>query len=363
MHTHNNVQFSTTEKTEFFATLRHRVNESFNTKKQSQKGNYKLYIKSIFFLITYILPLVLINLHLLNALQIIIAYAAMGFAMVGIGMSIMHDAIHGSYSKYNWVNVLMGRTIDLVGGNATSWQIQHNLLHHTYTNIYGHDEDIEDKPMLRLSASGKWTKFHRFQSYYAIFLYGLTTISWVTNKDFKQIFDYHKRGLLQKVGKKFNATLLQLIAFKALYFCITLVLPIYMNFAAWQYVVLGFVVMHLLAGTIMTVVFQLAHVVEQTIQPIPNEDGVIENNWAIHQLQTTANFAPANKLLSWYIGGLNYQIEHHLFAHISHIHYPEIAKIVKRTAQEFGIPYHEYATLTQAVRSHWKMLHQLGNPQ
>ena len=355
-----NIKFSQREQLEFFSTLRQRVNDYFATNKITPKGNWKLYVKSVVFLITYLLPLILIIANVLSSWAILVAYIIMGLGMVGIGMSIMHDAIHGSYSKYNWLNKLMGHTIELVGGNAVAWQIQHNLLHHTFTNIYGHDEDIDDKPILRLSPQGKLWKIHRFQHYYAILLYGLSTVSWCTSKDFRALIDYKKRNLLDKVGEKFTPVLMQLIVSKIIYFICILGLPLYFNAAPWTIIVAGFFAMHFTAGVILTVVFQLAHVVENTECPVPGADGNIENSWAIHQLHTTANFAKNNKLLSWYIGGLNYQIEHHLFAHISHIHYPSIAPIVKQTAKEFGIPYNEYGTFTQAVKSHWKVLRLLG---
>jgi linoleoyl-CoA desaturase len=354
------IKFSQREQAEFFSTLRQRVNDYFASQKISPKGNWKLYLKSVVFLSLYLVPFLLIITNVLSGWQIIAGFVVMGLGMVGIGMSIMHDAIHGSYSDIPWLNKLMGHTIDIVGGNAVAWQIQHNLLHHTFTNIYGHDEDIDDKPILRLSPGGKLWKIHRFQHYYAIFLYGLSTVSWSTSKDFKALIDYKKRGLLEKVGVKFTPTLLGLIASKILYFIGILGLPLYFSLAPWTLVLAGFFAMHFTAGVILTVVFQLAHVVENTEHPVPSDEGNIENSWAIHQLHTTANFAKSNKFLSWYIGGLNFQIEHHLFAHISHVHYPSIAPIVKQTATEFGIPYNEYPTFFQAVASHWRVLRLLG---
>jgi linoleoyl-CoA desaturase len=80
----------------------------------------------------------------------------------------------------------------------------------------------------------------------------------------------------------------------------------------------------------------------------------------IHQIQTTANFATRSRLVTWFCGGLNFQIEHHLFPKMSHIHYPEVSKIVKATCQEYGIKYIEFPRVTAAMRSHWKLLYDLG---
>jgi linoleoyl-CoA desaturase len=358
-----NIKFAQKEQAEFFSTLRQRVNDHFTKNQISQKGNWKLYTKSVVFIAAYLVPLALIIANVLSGWAIVVGYTIMGLGMVGIGMSIMHDAIHGSYSQSSWLNKLMGRSIDIVGGNVITWQIQHNVLHHTFTNIYGHDEDIHDKPILRLSPEGKLWKIHRFQHYYALFLYGLSTVSWATSKDFRQMIDYQKRGLLEKVGAKFTPAIIELTISKILYFIVVLALPLFFSAAPWSLILAGFFAMHFTAGVILTVVFQLAHVVENTEHPIPSDEGNMENTWAIHQLYTTANFAKNNKFLSWYVGGLNFQIEHHLFAHISHVHYPAIAPIVKQTALEFGIPYNEYKTLTQAIVSHWRVLRLLGRDE
>ena len=118
--------------------------------------------------------------------------------------------------------------------------------------------------------------------------------------------------------------------------------------------------MQAIAGFILALIFQLAHTVEGTSHPLPNELGVIENDWAMHQLQTTANFSRKNRFLSWYVGGLNFQVEHHLFPYISHVHYPEISEIVRTTAEEYGVPYLENKTFIGAVKSHFRFLYQLG---
>ena len=98
--------------------------------------------------------------------------------------------------------------------------------------------------------------------------------------------------------------------------------------------------------------------------PIPKPDTrEMKNTWAIHQLYTTANFSPKNILVNWYVGGLNFQIEHHIFPHISHVHYRKIASIIKSTAKEFNLPYNEFKTVRSALLSHFKFLKKMGiNP-
>ncbi len=257
----------------------------------------------------------------------------------------------------------MGGSIYILAGNVYNWQVQHNVLHHTYTNILGHDEDLEAGRILRFTKEAKWYKHHKFQQYYSIFLYGLLTFNWAITTDFLQMKRYLKRNLSYGEFKKPVVHWTTLIITKIIYFSIWLVIPMLMGITWWK-VVLGFVVMHYTAGVILSVVFQLAHVVNETENPVPDENGEIENTWAVHQLYTTANFAPKNWLVNYYTGGLNHQIEHHIFPNISHIHYSKIAEFVKETAKECNLPYYEFKTTRAAIYSHFTHLRDLGrNPQ
>jgi linoleoyl-CoA desaturase len=284
----------------------------------------------------------------------------MGLGVAGVGMSVMHDAIHGSFSASSKLNKFFGASIYLLGGNVYNWDVQHNKLHHTYTNLHEIDEDITGKFMLRLSSGDKLKAVHRFQHVYAFFLYSFMTISFLW-KDFKEIGLYNKMaesGLVKRFPRK---ELVYLIISKIAYVLFIGVLPMMVldiTFGQWF---TGFMAMHCTAGIILSTVFQLAHIVEGAGQPAVDDKGNIENAWAIHQLNTTANFAGNNKILSWYIGGLDYQVEHHLFPNISHIHYPAIASIVKSTAEDFGIVYNNKQSFMNGLRSHVRMLHNLGH--
>lgn len=154
--------------------------------------------------------------------------------------------------------------------------------------------------------------------------------------------------------------LLKIIAVKIFYFLYTLVIPIWYFQAPAGAWIGGFLFGHMVAGMVLTVIFQLAHTVEGTAHPLPDQQGNIENSWAVHQLCTTVNFARNNRLLSFYIGGLNFQVEHHLFPKICHVHYPKLAPIVERTAREYGIPYMENRTFMEAFMSHVRTLQRFG---
>jgi linoleoyl-CoA desaturase len=353
-------KFAKSDSLNFFRTLNSRVNAYFKENNIQKTGNWKLHLKTIILFVVFLMPYFLI----LTSTQMpfwlfLLLSVIIGVGMAGIGMNVMHDGNHGSYSSKSWVNKFMGSSIYILAGNVYNWQVQHNVLHHTYTNIPGHDEDLDAGRVIRFTKTAKWYSFHRFQHYYSVFLYGLLTFNWAITTDFKQMKSYLGRKLFYGESKNPKILWTTLIITKAIYASIWIVLPMVLGITWWK-VLLGFFVMHYTAGLILSIVFQLAHVVEETTNPSPNELGEMENTWAIHQLFTTTNFAPKNWLVNWYTGGLNHQIEHHIFPNISHIHYQKIAKIVRETAAECNLPYYEYKSMRSAVIAHFKHLKELG---
>ncbi|MDL5514834.1 fatty acid desaturase [Arenibacter sp. M-2] len=274
-------------------------------------------------------------------------------------MGVMHDAIHGSFSKNKMVNKIMGYTINLIGANDKVWRLQHNVLHHSYTNIEEHDDDINAPFFLRFSPHAKKNKLHKYQHYYAWFFYGLSTISWVTSKDFVRYTRYYKMGLV-KNRRTYIEGILKIMAWKIIYFSYALALPILLTSISPWVIILGFLAMHFVTGLCITLVFQTAHIMPNASFPLPDNNGNLESERLAHQLETTCNYAPNSALLSWLVGGLTNQIEHHLFPNISHIHYRKIAPIVQRTAEEFGLPYHSNGSFASAIFEHFKMLRDLG---
>jgi len=351
--------FSTQDSVKFFRTLNSRVNAYFKDNNIKKTGNWQIYLKTGILFALFLTPYFLILALDLPFWAHLLLSIAMGIGMAGIGMNVMHDGNHGSYSSKTWINKFMGGTIYILAGNVYNWQVQHNVLHHTYTNIHGHDEDLEAGRIIRFSKEAEWQWIHKFQHYYSVFLYGLLTFNWAITTDFRQMRRYLKRKL--SYGK-FKSPVFQwttLVITKIIYFSIWIVIPIITGVIWWQ-VLLGFFLMHYTAGLILSIVFQLAHVVEETANPIPDENGSIENTWAIHQLHTTANFAPKNKIVNWFTGGLNHQIEHHIFPNISHVHYSKISEIIKQTAAECNLPYHEFKTMRSAIAAHFRHLKELG---
>ena len=353
------VKFVNQNQAVFFPTLRKRVNAYFAENGITRFGNREMYIKTALLFSVYVGSYLLILFLPVSAWFLLPFAILMGVAKAGIGMSVMHDALHGSCSKHSLVNTVLGSSMYMLGGNAFIWKIQHNIFHHTYTNIHGLDEDIKTKLVIRLSKYAPLQWIHRYQHVYVFFLYGFNTLFFIIS-DLVKLLNYHRTGMIKRQNSALHWELLRLVLTKAVYVFLTVALPMMITPLLWWQVMIGVLAMHFAAGYILTVVFQMAHIVEEVEQPLRNENGDIENAWAVHQLLTTANFCRNNRLLNWYVGGLNFQIEHHLFPNVCHVHYPKISKIVEQTAAEFNLAYHVMPTLGSALQSHINMLRILG---
>ncbi len=343
----------------FSSALRKNVNNYFKENHISPNANSTMVIKTIAMVSLYLVPFILIlTIHTSSWLALGLTIL-MGIGVAGTGMGVMHDAVHGSYSKNKWVNKILGGTIYLLGSNALNWKIQHNVLHHTYTNIDEYDEDIDSKGPIRLAEHSQLKKIHKYQYIHAFFFYGLMTIV-KTYNDFPQLAKYNKMGLTK--GQNVNPTgeYIKMVLRKVLYLVLIIGLPLYFTDFTWWQILIGFFVMHWVAGFILAVIFQLAHVVEGAEQPILTSEGNIENEFAVHQLLTTSDFGRNNKFLTWFVGGLNFQVEHHLFPQICHVHYKNLSYIVEKTAKEFNLPYNLKPSFSAALKSHVQRLKELG---
>lgn len=354
------LQFAKSQN-EFFATLSQRVNQYFKSNKIERTANIHMVVKTIVMFTLYFVPYILVLTGTISGTAGLLAVAVtMGIGVSGIGLSIMHDANHGSYSKKAWVNNLLGFSLNLVGGNAFNWKVQHNVLHHTYTNVHEVDEDISPRGVLRMAPTETWRPFHRYQHLYAWFFYGLLTIVWISFKDYGRLKRYVRDGLVAKQKTNPAKEWAVLIATKICYLGFLFLPAILQPEISWWMPLVGFLIMHYIAGFILAIIFQPAHVIEGTEFPLPDSEGNLENNWAIHQLHTTTNFGRKHRAFSWFVGGLNYQVEHHLFPNICHVHYRAIAPIVESTAKEFGLPYKSKETFLEAIIAHAIIMKELG---
>jgi linoleoyl-CoA desaturase len=341
----------------FYSVLKSEVDKYFQQKKIKKTGNWKLYIKSGILIPSAIGLYLSLLLFPMPALLAVALCAILGFVLASVGFNVMHDACHGSFSSKKWVNETFGHTLNALGGNAFIWKFKHNIIHHTYTNVDGVDDDIAKSPLMRQCTTQKWMPAHRFQHIYVVLVYAISSFAWVFMMDFNKYFSRRIVSTpLQKMSTKEHVIFW---LSKALYIFFYILVPVY--FVGWGPWAIGFAVMHVALGFTLAIVFQLAHVVEHVEFEIAAADPkVIENEWAVHQVKTTANFAPRNKIVSWFVGGLNFQVEHHLFPRVSHVHYPALSRIVKSTCEKFNVPYHEFPTMISAVASHFRMMKFLG---
>jgi linoleoyl-CoA desaturase len=349
------VTFNNKQK-DFFNALKQEVDAYFEKHQIRKTGNWKLYAKAMILIPSALLIyFVLLTTPMHWGLSLLL-WVLFGFNMAAIGFNVMHDACHGSFSTRNWVNYLFGLTNNFLGGNAFLWKLKHNIIHHTYTNIDGVDDDINNMPFIRQCTTQQWKPMHRFQTAYMFLLYGFTSL-------FMFFMDYVKY-----FSKKIHTTPLKKMdkwehlvfwVGKLFFIFFYILLPVYL--LGWSQGLMGLFISQFTMGLTLAIVFQLAHVVEHAEFEAAGVDPVkIENEWAIYQVKTTANFAFTNKIATWFLGGLNYQIEHHLFPRISHIHYPAISRIVQETCVQFGLNYLYFPTTRAAVVSHVRFMNQMG---
>ncbi|RSK29780.1 fatty acid desaturase family protein [Hymenobacter metallilatus] len=355
------LKFTNVARSTFFATVRQRADAYFASRQLSRHANATMWAKALFFLGSFGLLYCLILFGSFGPLALLGLAGLLGACCAFIGFNICHDALHHAFSANKRVNRFFSLLFNLIGANPYVWTITHNVVHHTYTNIPGHDEDIEVAPgLVRLSAEEPLRPWQRYQQLYAFPLYGLASLSWVLRKDYVKFFR-------RKIGEHPTPShprreYINLFAYKALYYLLFIVVPLLVLDITWWQFVVGFLVLHFVEGLVLGLVFQLAHVVEGTAFPQPDASGDMQEAWAVHQLRTTANFAPRSALASFLCGGLNRQIEHHLFPNVCHVHYPALSHIVRETAREFGLPYLENPSFAAALRSHYRILHKLGRP-
>ncbi len=351
-----NISFSRTHD-EFVRTLRQKVDDYFIKNKLKQTGNWKLFSKTIILLLSISTMYVVLVFFTPPVWISLILCSLVGLNAAAIGFNVMHDGAHGSYSRKTWVNQLMSYTLDMLGGSSKFWKTKHNVVHHSFTNIDSHDEDIEIKPFMRLSEHQKKYWFHKYQHFYWWFFYCLTYFWWVGVRDFSK-YKSRKIASSELPELKFKDHVEFWIG-KVFYFTIFWVIPIYklgfLNFAV------GYGITLASAGLCLALIFQMAHVVEDLDFPKLGDDNKVGTAWVIHQLNTTSNFSTRSAFLRWFTGGLNFQVEHHLYPRMSHVHYPQISKIVKAVCQEYNVKYNEQRTFFSALKSHVLHLKRVGS--
>jgi linoleoyl-CoA desaturase len=352
-----NITFDS-KQSAFFDAVRSKVDDYFQKAGFERSGNLKLYVKSAIQVLITIGTYITLLFFSPGGWVSVLLCILLGLCLAVLGFNIMHEGGHQAYSSRLWVNETAAYFLNILGGNTYFWRIKHNVNHHTFTNIEGIDSDIDARPFMRMHKEQPWYKLHRFQHLYFVVLYGISYAAWVFYEDFTKYFT--GKVALHMAAKRISIKEHVVFWFtKVSYVFFYLVLPMIM--CGWAQGLIGFAIVSFTTGLSISIVFQLAHVVEGTTfhAPAPGKQK-IENEWAIHQVNTTSNFATRSKLLFWLLGGLNFQIEHHLFPRISHVHYPAISKIVRQVCREYNIVYNEHVSFFSAIRSHLSYLRSLG---
>lgn len=340
----------------FYGRLKADINHYFNENNLEKTGNRQLYSKAVILIFSALLVYIVLLSVQLPLVVAVLLCMLLGLLLAGIGFNIMHDAIHGSFSGKKWVNTVLALTLNALGGNAFIYKQKH-LIHHNYTNVDGLDDDIAKSPLMRQCTSQRWVPAHRYQYLYIPLVYAVSGLAWITILDFTKYFT--QKVYVTPMHKMKAGDHLLFWLSKLLYLFFYVALPVYcVGATAWF---IGFFCMNATMGMTLAIVFQLAHVIENTsFETAGTGTKLMGNEWAVHQIQSSANFATSNRLITWYVGGLNYQIEHHLFPKISHIHYPAISKIVQQACNEYGLMYNSFPKMSNAIASHFRLMKKLG---
>jgi len=356
------VRFKSTPSKDLFAKeLRVRIAQYFKENELSKYGNKEMYLKTIIATISWIGVYAWIMSNTLTPIGLILVFTLLGYINIFMAFNIGHDACHNAYSSKMWVNKLMSYSMNFIGANSYLFRQMHNA-HHMYVNIHGTDVTLETHGLFRFTPDEPYKPIHRFQHFYTPILYSLVAVHWAFIKDFKWFFGESHIGNNKNVQHPFNEYVALLVS-KTIYFTLHLILPFIFLEYEWWIIALGYLSTHILPGLTFALIFQVTHVYEGTHYPMPDQQGNIENNYAVHVLETTADFCRQNRLATWLMGGINIHVIHHIMPGICHVHYPALTRILIEVAQKHGIEYQENKTFWQAFVKHMRMLKLLSKPE
>jgi linoleoyl-CoA desaturase len=343
----------------FQLELRRRVDEIFRTTGRRQRDCGQMYVKTAILAVAFTGSYGLLVFAARTWWQALPLAIVLGLSAAGIGFGIQHDGGHQAYSSSRWVNALMAMTLEVIGGSSYLWRWKHVVFHHTYVNITGHDTDIDLGVLARLTPHQRRLAFHRWQHLYLWPLYGVLAIKWQLVDDFLKLI----RGRIsnQPFPRPRGWDLVVLAGGKATFCTVAFGIPLL--FHSLGTVLFYYGVAGVVTGAVLSVVFQVAHCVEEAEFPVPRRStGRIDHAWAIHQAETTVDFARQSRMVTWLVGGLNFQIEHHLFPRICHVNYPAISQLVEETCRDFGIRYAQHPSFRAGLASHYRWLRRMGRP-
>ncbi len=354
------MKFSEKKPDPFFIHLNQKVKHYFEERKISRFADSSIAVKGILVISLYLGSYaLLLSGYWQHSASAVLLLLIMGWAGVMIVFNLVHDSSHKTLFRSRQFNIWTTYLGDLVGINTYIWDIRHNIQHHTYTNVLGGDIIIDNIPLIRLTPTQKYHPVHRFQLYYAPFMYMFYTLYWMFYIDFN-LFSKKEIGNIKRISHPVKEWV-KLFLFKGLYIFYTLIIPVWIFSIPVSTVLIGFLIMHLAAGLLLSTIALLGHFVEGPVFPETDENGIINNSWMQHEFEATIDFSTDSRLMNWITGGLNTHIAHHLYPKICHCHYYNLSKIIKQHCDEHGVPFRQHSFIG-AVQSHFRYLKKLSRP-
>jgi linoleoyl-CoA desaturase len=351
------VKYQKPQPGDFFFTVNQRVNDYFTKNNISKKTNAFGVFKAFFFIAAFVGLYYLVMTANGNALQILPAFALIGFVQICLVLNLGHEGVHNSFSNSHKLNYIIAFTFDLLGSSGYLWKMRHVYSHHPYPMIPEHDVDIQQSNMFTFVPMKEPNKVFRFQKFYVPLLYCFYSLNAIFKRDWEDFFSY-KIG--HKNVKHPKSEVFRFLVTKVIYFTYALIIPLLFSGSGWGLVLLGFFFMHVIASLSAAVALFPAHLYEESIFPRSDDKGEMSNSWAEHQMSVTMDFGTRWPLVAFFFGGINYHVVHHLFPTVCHVHFPKIHKILEKTADEFNIPYRHMPSLNMAIVSHWVLLKKNG---
>jgi linoleoyl-CoA desaturase len=314
-----------------------------------------MWVKIVFWLGTWLGSYLLLLFGNLPGWAMFLVALYHGLTHLFIAFNISHDANHDSISDNPTVNRILSYSLDLIGVSSFFWRIAHNREHHGFVNIHPQDSSIKGYGLLKFTPEETPKKAYEYQQWYAILVYALTTINYVTRKDFKFLSEYLQEG--KKLTLK---EWVVFIAGKSFYYLYVFVIPMIVLDLNFLTIFGMFILVHIILGWILTLVFQCGHLTEDAYYPKVDESGKVSDSWTLHIIKTTGNFGRKNRFFSWLVGGINIHLVHHLYPRICHTHYAPLTDIIKDTVEKEGYTFKEIDTFWEAIVSHFRLLKKLG---
>lgn len=346
-----------TEGKEFGEDVKRRVAAYFSDNNIGTKANGLMIFKSLLLIALFITSYYMAVFADIRPLFKLFFAISFGSSMAFLAFNIGHDASHNAYAKNNRVNSILAYTMNLCGINQYIWNIKHNLSHHSFTNIPHADMDNENVGVARITRFHKWKPVFKYQYLYLPFLWPFFGMFLIFVKDF-QLFAMTRMGNSQYESHPIREWVI-LIVSKLIVVTYIFVIPLMViDLPYWQ-ILLGILVLFMCMGTLLTTIFLFVHLIENTPFPEEDKEGKIKDHWMLHQLKVTTDYSPFNPILTFFSGGLNQHVAHHMFPNYCHVHYGAITKIIQQTAKEHGYEY-RYQSHWKAFKSHIRFLKKMG---